>query len=181
MATTAEPALADSIVSDAETTQIDDRQEEPSNVVCDAVLCFLWNKMDLIVHDTLIKLTCDYFETSAIETAKNTLFQSNAVAASDDPFRRRKGHFKSKHNVEDILFALHKHPAGLPAFAVCDLSTLPPLDTKNVDFAHLLGEMRVIRADMENLRETVAKITKKEAPSAQVLLINPPSLHLSQF
>ena len=76
MATTAEAAMADSIVSDAETTEIDDRQEEPSNVVCDAVLCFLWNKMDLIVHDTLIKLTCDYFETSAIETAKNTLFQS---------------------------------------------------------------------------------------------------------
>ena len=179
MATTAEAAMADSIVSDAETTEIDDRQEEPSNVVCDAVLCFLWNKMDLIVHDTLIKLTCDYFETSAIETAKNTLFQSNAVAASDVPFRRRKGQLKSKHNVEDILFVLHKHPAGLPAFAVCDLSTLPPLDTKNVDFAHLLGEMRAIRAEMANLRETVVKITKKEAPSAQAPLIDsskPPQL-----
>ncbi len=89
-----------------------------------------------------------------IETAKRTLFEGNAVAASDVPFRRRKGQFKNKHNVEDILFVLHKHPAGLPAFAVCDLSSLPPLDTKNVDFAHLLGEMRAIRAEMANLRET---------------------------
>ena len=59
-----------------------------------------------------------------IETAKRTLFEGNAVAASDVPFRRRKGQFKNKHNVEDILFVLHKHPAGLPAFAVCDLSSL---------------------------------------------------------
>ena len=87
-----------SIVSDAETTEIDgDRQEEPSNIVCDAILCFLWNNMDLIVHNTVIKLTCNYFETSAIETAKHTLFQGNAVAASDVPFRRRKGQFKTKH------------------------------------------------------------------------------------
>ena len=129
MARTAKPALADSIVSDAETTEIDDRQEEPSNIVCNSVLCYLWNKMDLIVHDTLKKkLTCDYFGTSAIETATHTLFQGNGVAASDVPLRRRKGQFKTKHNVEDILFVLHKHPAGLPAFAVCDLSTLPPLD-----------------------------------------------------
>ena len=57
MATTAKPALADSIVSDAETTEIDDRQEEPSNIVCNSVLCYFWNKMDLIVHYTLRKKT----------------------------------------------------------------------------------------------------------------------------
>ena len=180
MATTAEPALTDSIVSVAETPEIDrDRQEEPSNIVCNAVLCFLRNKMDVIVHDTLIQLTCNYFETSEIEIAKHTLFQGNAVAASVVPFRRRKGQFKTKLNVEDILFVLHKHPVGLPAFAVCDLSTLPPLNTKNVDFANLLGEMCAIRAEMANMRQTVAKISMKEAPSAQAPLIDsskPPQL-----
>ena len=56
MATTAEPALEDSIVSYAETHEIaGDRQEEASNIVCNSVLCYLWNKMDLIVHDTLKK------------------------------------------------------------------------------------------------------------------------------
>ena len=70
-------------------------------------------------------------------------------------------------------------PSGLPAFAVCDLSSLPPLDTKNVDFAHLLGEMRAIRAEMANLRETVAKLSKKEVPSSLAPLIvspKPPQL-----
>ena len=129
MATTAEPAMTGSLASDAETAKTPghegDLQEEQCNIVCNAVLlCFLWNNMDLIVHDTLIKLTCDYFEASVIETAKRTLFEGNAVAASDVPFCRRKGQFKNKHNVEDILFVLHKHPVGLPAFAVCDLSSL---------------------------------------------------------
>ena len=181
MATTAEPAMAGSLASEAETAETaetaeneGDLWEEQCNIVCNAVLCFLWNKMDLIVHDTLIKLTCDYFEASVIETAKRTLFEGNAVAASDVPFRRRKGQFKNKHNVEDILFVLHKHPAGLPAFAVCDLSSLPPLDTKNVDFAHLLGEMCAIRAEMANLRETVAKLSKKEVPSSLAPLIDSP-------
>ena len=112
-----------------------------------------------------------------IETAKRTLFEGNAVAASDVPFRRRKGQFKNKHNVEDILFVLHKHPAGLPAFAVYDLSSLPPLHTKNVDFAHLLGEMHAIRAEMANLRETVAKLSKKEVPSPLAPLIDSAKPH----
>ena len=64
MATTAEPAMADSLASDAETAKTPenecDLQEEQCNIMCNAVLCFLWNKMDLIVHDALIKLTCDY-------------------------------------------------------------------------------------------------------------------------
>ena len=65
MATTAEPAMAGSLASEADTAETaeneGDLQEEQCNIVCNAVLCFLWNKMYLIVHDTLIKLTCDYF------------------------------------------------------------------------------------------------------------------------
>ena len=137
-------------------------------------MVLLYSKMYLIVHDTLIKQTCDYFEASVIETAKRTLFEGNAVAASDVRFHRRKGQFKNKHNVEDIVFVLHKHPAGLPAFAVCDLSSLPTLDTNNVDFAHLLGEMRAIRAEMANLRETVANLSKKQVPSSLAPLIDSP-------
>ncbi len=50
MATTAEPAMAGSLASEAETAENEgDLQEEQCNIVCNAVLCFLWNKMDLIV------------------------------------------------------------------------------------------------------------------------------------
>ena len=55
------------------------------------------------------------------ETAKRTLFQGNAVASLDVPFRQRKGQFKTKNNVEDILFVLLKNTATLPAFAICPI------------------------------------------------------------
>ncbi len=116
MTTTAEPAMTGILASDAETAETPenegDLQEAQCIIVCNAVLCFLRNKMDLIVHDTLIKLTCDYFEISVIQTEKRILFQGNAIAASDVPFRRRMGQFKTTHNVEDMLCVLHKHPAG---------------------------------------------------------------------
>ena len=72
--------------------------------------------------------------------------------------RRRNGPNKDKNNVEDILTALHKCPMGLPTFVVSNLSSLPPLDVNNVDFAHLMGEIRAMRADMATLRETVAAL-----------------------
>ena len=62
--------------------------------------------------------------------------------------RRKTGANKNLKNVEDILFALHKCPNGLPTLAISDLSTLPPLDVNDVDFSHLLGEMRAMRAEM---------------------------------
>ena len=65
--------------------------------------------MDLIVHDTLIKMTCDYFDTNTIETAKRTLFQGNAVADASlgVPLYRNKGQFNRENNIF-CLFCLRQ-------------------------------------------------------------------------
>ena len=39
--------------------------------------------MDLIVHDTLVKLTTDYFDTNTIVDAMRKLYQCEAVKALD--------------------------------------------------------------------------------------------------
>ena len=31
-------------------------QSKPDKLICDGILWFLWNKMDLIVHDSLVKI-----------------------------------------------------------------------------------------------------------------------------
>ncbi len=105
--------------------------------------------MDLIVHDTLVKLTCDYFESNEIEASKRIVYECDAVTSLElHPIRRRNGPNKDKNNIEDVLYVLHKCPTGLPTFVVSDLASLPPLDVNNVDFAHILGEIRALRAEM---------------------------------
>ena len=103
MSTTAEAALADSIVSDAETTQIDDRQEDPSNIVYNVVLCFLWNK--------ILKLA--RLKEPNIHCFREMVLWLRMFLSAEGRDNLRP----SIHNVEDILFVLHKHPAELPTLS----------------------------------------------------------------
>ena len=80
------------------------------------------------------------------------------------PIRRRNGPNKDKNNIEDVLYVLHKCPTGLPTFVVSDLASLPPLDVNNVDFAHILGEIRALRAEMAMLRTEVSSQHTRERP-----------------
>ena len=61
-----------------------------------------------------------------------------------------------------------------------DLSLLPPLDIKNVDFSHLLGEIRALRAEMANLRESVAGIENKTPVAPEWPSLTESSPQLSQ-
>ena len=143
------------VIDDSVTHNAGRQRGAPAGTLLDTVLCYLYNKMDLIVQDTLVKLTVDYFDSITIETAKRSLYECDVVKSTIDVplVRRKSGPNKDRKNVEDMLFALHKCPNGLPIFVVSDLSLLPPLDIKNADFSHLLGEIRALRAEMANLRE----------------------------
>ena len=82
------------------------------------------------------------------------------------PIRRRNGPNKDKNNIEDVMYVLHKCPTGLPTFVVSDLASLPPLDVNNVDFAHILGEIRALRAEMATLRtEVSSQHCRERSPS----------------
>ena len=107
-------------------------QSDQGKLVCDSILCFVLNKMDLIVHDTLVKLTCDYFDSNEIEASKRIIYQCDAVTSMElHPIRRGNGPNKDKNNIEDVLYVLHKCRTGLPTFVVSDLASLPPLDVNN--------------------------------------------------
>ena len=86
--------------------------------------------------------------------------------------RRRQGPNRAKNNIEDVLFALHKCPRGLPIFAVSDLSTLPQLDINDIDFGFILSEFRAMRAEITELRSDVNDVKKKGVDRVQWPTIN---------
>ena len=96
--------------------------------------------MDVMVHDTLVKLCTDHFESKDIEAARQLLYRYDAIMKLNlMQSRRRQGPSKDKTNVEDILLALHRCRSGLPTFVVADISNLPSLDANGIYFGHILS------------------------------------------
>ena len=125
-------------------------------LVCNGILCYVYYKMDVMVHDTLVKLATDHFESKDIEAARQLLYSYDAITQLNlKKSRRRQGPAKDKSNVEDILLALHRCRSGLPTFVVADLANLPSLDANGVDFGHILSEFRAMRAEIAVLRREV--------------------------
>ena len=123
-----------------------------SKSIRNELLCYVANKMDLVVHDSLIKLCTDFYDTKLIESAKQILFDCSAVADCGVRHQRRQGPSRDKNNMEDILLAFHRC-TNLPEFVAGDLSRLPPLDMNNIDFAHLLHEFQGMRSEMAKMRD----------------------------
>ena len=112
--------------------------------------------MDVMVHDTLVKLATDHFESRDIEAARQLLYSYDAITQLNlKKSRRRQGPAKDKSNVEDILLALHRCRSGLPTFVVADLANLPSLDANGVNFGHILSEFRAMRTEIAVLRREV--------------------------
>ena len=91
------------------------------------------------------------------------LHQCDAVKAFDTQYIRRK----TGPNKDNKKRRGHTVCAPQMLRRASHLSLLPPLDVNNVDFAHLLGEMRAVRAKMATLRESVAGLQTKEVPPAE--------------
>ena len=63
----------------------------PSNpLVCNGILCYLYCKMDVMVHDTLVKLCTDHFESKCIEAARQLLYSYDAIVKLDLKKSRRR-------------------------------------------------------------------------------------------
>ena len=75
--------------------------------------------MDVMVHNTLVKLCTDHFVFKDIEAARQLLYSYDAITKLNlKESRRRQGPAKDKTNVENILLALRMCRSGLPKFVV---------------------------------------------------------------
>ena len=113
----------------------------PKKLIQNELVCYVYNKMDLVVHDSLVKLCTDVYDTKAIETAKRVLNSCDAVIDCGVRHQRRQGPSNDKTNMEDILLAFHRC-SELPEFVASDLSRLPPLNMHNINLLHELQGMQ---------------------------------------
>ena len=97
-------------VSDTESANTTTSTPKPliRNMIRNELLCYVFNKMDLVVHDSLVKVCTNFYDTKAIETAKRVLYSFDAVIDCGVRHQRRQGPSKDKANMEDILLAFHR-------------------------------------------------------------------------
>ena len=129
------------------------------------LLCYLINKMDVMTHDLLVKITSDFYQSNEIEVAKICLFSVPVVSQTCGRLKKRQGASKDKNNVEDILQALHKcNHSELPTFCANKLSKLPPIDMNNVDITVIMREFCSMRKEFAMMRQEIASVKSAPAP-----------------
>ena len=73
-------------------------------LVCNGTLCYLYCKMDVMVHDTLVKMCTDHFVFKDIEAARQLLYSYDAITKLNlKENRRRQGPAKDKTKVSQCL------------------------------------------------------------------------------
>ena len=167
------------------TTNMPTSTPTESKSIRNELLCYVANKMDLVVHESLIKLCTDFYDTKVIEGAKQILFDCSGVADCGVRHQRRQGPSKDKNNMEDILLVFHRC-TNLPEFVAGDLSRLPPLDMNNIDFAHLLHEFQGMGSEMAKMRDefkrckpisqSVQRDEPWSKPNSGATVVNPPAM-----
>ena len=59
---------------------------------CNGILCYVYNTMDIMEHDTLVKLCADHFTADDTDTAKHQLYECEEVMKlGSRQGRRRQG------------------------------------------------------------------------------------------
>jgi hypothetical protein len=117
----------------------------------------LINKVDVVAHDTLVKIVVDFFSDAEIEEGKNVLFAS---CASDQRNKVRRGPEKSSNNVSDMIAVLQKlNEKDIPRFVVHDLSRIPPIDMNSLDVSGMARQIKSLKSDISNVN-AVSALTK---------------------
>jgi hypothetical protein len=127
------------------------KQAAPRDVIVNELLCFACNKLDILPHDTIVKLCGDAFSDPEVEDSKTILF--DLCAKANNRMIRRKGLDRREKNLHDILNLLHGlEPDVIPCFAAADLSKLPPIYYNHMDMSVILKELDAVKSDIAGLK-----------------------------
>ena len=117
------------------------------DIVCNELLCFLHNKMDILPQPMLVKATVDFYSDTEVKHAKDILFDKcgNAV---NPPMKNtsRTGNGKKERHVIDMYSLLGRVPnERVPLLAAVNLARLPPFDLECFDLTTLSQPVKEIR------------------------------------
>ena len=128
------------------------------------LLCFVSNKMDVMMQDLLVKLCTDFYGKGVIENAKKLVFAKCKPLNLDitlPRFVKRQGHKKKQSDVLDIIGLCHEVGSKLPVFVARDLSNLPSVSANSFDVASLMRDIEEMKlhllglADMSRLSREI--------------------------
>ena len=108
-----------------------------AGIVVDNLLCYLTNKLDIIVHDTLVQLCASTYDEE-IRTSRDLLYD---LCQSDSRMLRRQGPKMKEQTLEDMIKLMHEVGEDVPKFAALDLNRLPPISFNNLDVSTLLNNI----------------------------------------
>ena len=158
------------------------------DVVINGLLCFVYNKVDLMTTDCLEKLCIESFTETKIEEAK-LLFFNACKKGPNDPYvdgieyKNRRGENKNSRNIHDIVELFLERGTDVPRFVAEDLNELPPLSMNDIDVTKLLRAVEDLKTKVCVLSSTVnaqqgviselTSIVQKSSMSAFRAVINP--------
>ena len=128
----------------------------------DAVIFFIFNKVDCMRETDLINICKEFYEINEIEEAKNLIFE---IYGKIEEKISRKGANKSTSDLQDIikLVRITTPPENIK-FCVTTCTRLPPVSLDHIDAGSLLKQVCDLRLQILKLSHLPAQINllKKE-------------------
>ena len=143
---------------------------ESPDIMENPVLCYLYNKVDIIPQDALIKIAVDFYIDSVIESAKNLLHET---CAKDTRSKVSKRPEKRVLNVTDMVSVLQKiNINDTPRFVVHDLSRLPPIDMNSLDVSSMAQQKKSLKSNISNANMITGLFKEMESFKSSIEALN---------
>ncbi|XP_022833993.1 uncharacterized protein LOC111361814 [Spodoptera litura] len=124
------------------------------NVVIDELLSFIVNKIDVMDHDSLLRLCVTAFNSEEVEKSKKLLFDSITTDIRNIK-RKGKGESKMQKDLDDIVIVIKSiDPEIMPVFVAKDLQKLPPVTFDHIDVTGLLKKLLLISSQVKDIQES---------------------------
>ena len=130
-------------------------------VITNELLCFVFNKLDVMLTPSIQVLCLDTYQDAAIEEAKAILKEQCTKNNAFGTFRcvDRKGDQRKIKNMEDVMKMAHLLGEKAPIFVAKDLSNLPPVRADNIDICSLLTKIERIETELKFTKELCIKVS----------------------
>ena len=135
----------------------------PEEIIKNELLCFVFNKLPIMMTPTIHLLCVNTYEDQAVICAKNILkeqCEKNNVLGTNR-FPARNGQDKKVKNMDDIIKMAHLLGTKAPCFVAQDLSNLPPVRVDNIDICGLLSKMESMEAELKLTKQLCMKNSER--------------------
>ena len=131
--------------------------EDKSNYIDNAVLFFIFNKIDSINESDLITICKEFYNSDEIDLAKSITFD---VYNKSEEKINRKGNNKTNSDIQDIIriIRLNTLPDKVK-FCVTTCTRLPPVGLDYIDAGALIKQVTELRFQIINLSSLSKEVT----------------------